>query len=344
MPAGPDIHSLFQRLLEHPEDDELYLVCADCLQQLEDPRGELILVQHLLEQTWSVDLFRAQQALVERRQELLPAELFGNRALRAVAEWRLGFVRTLRVRDYTVPGVEPPDIVSAVARALEHPSMALLERLCFGSVAPGNFGHEDFGPLLELLLSRKPRFLRSLSLGDFHFGRETRDGDEWGHLASAGAHGVNPWRLLRNWPGLEELSVETVRVTAGTLATPGPRWLRIATRRGCCADALDAISSTTWPALERLELFGIRWATPDDALSSRHLEPLFSGEVTPALTHLGLGLVLSASQCEALVASPLLRQLKTLDLAHTELRQGARGALEDSAALAKLERLILPRR
>lgn len=133
-----------------PTDAHRLTVFADWLQSVEDPRGELIVIQQEIE-TASRDererlLQKESKLLATHRRRLVPEVLGGKIA------WRRGFVHRLEIRDAT--GL----VVETLERSFGHPSLCLLAELAV------KLAWEDI--TVSANLPPLPKTLRALELGD----------------------------------------------------------------------------------------------------------------------------------------------------------------------------------
>ena len=172
------------RLRDAPDHD-LMLVFADWLQSVDDPRGELIIVQHALETAAGAHrrllVDREKKLLAAHRKHLMPDRIEGTYV------WRRGFVQRVVLKN----------VDHGLARVFAHPSLRLLRELVvetdgqtsivvaanlptplsptlrvldlsnMSSIAKRNAGLGAIGPLLANALPRLER-LRLAGAADLH--------------------------------------------------------------------------------------------------------------------------------------------------------------------------------
>ncbi len=152
------------RLIEaDPQRQELYLVYADLLQAAAEPRGELIVLQHVLAG------LRARRASgrERRRASLREAELRGalSPALsaRAALGWQLGFIRSAQLGRETLR--------DDLGVLLAHPSARFLQLLALSAPRGQPFDARQRRELLDELATRGPRTLREVLVGGLRYDR-----------------------------------------------------------------------------------------------------------------------------------------------------------------------------
>lgn len=146
-----------EAILENVDDDAPYMVYADWLMANSDPRGELIMLQHELDEASGprkATLKRAANAHLEK----YAAQFVGSTLADHEAVWRYGFIRKL---DMQVDD-KPLDVIAA---AVQHPSCQFMIELQVGCVFD-EWGELDFQGVIDTLAAlRKPAALRTLDLG-----------------------------------------------------------------------------------------------------------------------------------------------------------------------------------
>lgn len=194
------------------------------------------------------------------------------------------------------------------------------------------FSHHGTGPdddtIVDALLSAPPPpTLRALALtcGDHQ--------RAWSHLGNIG-------RIFPLLPNVETFVIDTGRVELGAIALPHCRALTVI-NSGMGGHVLRDLAAASWPHLERLELFlgstnyGADYTIED---VSRLLATPF-----PKVTALGLtGYELGDDLAPLIAQSPLVRQLRSLDLSSSTMGPSAAEALLARAdRFAHLESLNL---
>ncbi|MDQ3340173.1 MAG: hypothetical protein M4D80_33875 [Myxococcota bacterium] len=278
-------------------------VYADWLQQQSDVRGEL------------ASLFLAGQE-DEAREWLAknPTKLFGDLDVKLNSEvgglvWEHGFLRGASLKRQ---GIDSKTDLAALTRAfLALPVARLVTELRFGLAGYEN--DNDWSETLAAVAeSQQAPQIRVLRFDDY-----TSEDSEisWTAFGDFSPY----WSSL---PQLEELVIASGEGgTLGDLALPNLRkFTRIS--GGLGEDEITAIFAARWPKLEHLEV----WFGDEHyggAGKVEHLAPLLDGRISKKLTHLGI------VNCEfvhevigPLARSPLLQQLRTLDL--------SKGALQDT--------------
>jgi uncharacterized protein (TIGR02996 family) len=319
--------ALEAEILAQPDEAGPYLVYADWLQQQEDPRGELIVAQH--------DRAGARETklLSQHAAYFMPVML--DRALRvpkrsgqprSTATWRFGFLDEVRL---ALPPTEKAQYLAleeVVADVLAHPSGAFLRRLVLGQGAGASY---TYIAQLAAITRAKHAGLRELVVGDF----DATDME----LAQTRAGDLSP--VLRATPALRSL-----RVKAGELRCMQPiahaelRTLAIETVELATRE-VNALCDGALPQLETLELasdgLGL---TRAQLVKLRAKTPVF-----PKLRHLALrGTLDTYSVIDALLASPLLPRLETLELDRCDLDDaGAARILDRAASFGHLRRFAI---
>lgn len=302
-------------IADAPDDPEPYLIYADWLQSIEDPRGTLIVLQHHGHED------QARALLEEHRAHFLgPLATFapdGDEAARRRRKlelaWHLGFIREARI-GWSSGGRpaargEAIEAIEAMRALLALPSSRLLRHLAIESV-PFD-GSADFGPFLDAIAgAERPPPLRSLFIGR-RGGEPSRAGPVAG--------------VLRACPELRHLTLGAGAIAIGELRHAQLRAFGIESPRVTRENLAD-LRAAEWPRLERLELsFHARVRAP--GCGARDLAPLLDGGNLPSLRHLGVRHCPFADDVvRALADSRLLPRLSSLDLSG--------GALSDAGVAA----------
>lgn len=324
-----------------PDDPEPYLVYADWLQGIEDPRGMLIVLQH------HGHAEQARALIDEHRAHFLGPlaplvasdEARGSTARqhrRLELTWHLGFLREARFCwSPGARGTARREVVEALEALLALPSSRFLRHL---AIEPSPYhGGADFRPLLRVVEgSARPPPLRSLFVG--RSGPVPDAGGELGPIAG----------VLRAYPGLRHLTLRAGEIKLGELHHAELRAFGIESSQLTRKNLAD-LRAAAGPRLERLEISFQARARPARC-AARDLAPLLDGEGLPALRHLGLRDCPFADEAvRALADSRLLPRLASLDLSGGAL-SGAGVAAMERARLAfshlgwlELDRNQLPR-
>ncbi len=318
--ANPDLEAA---IVEDPDNSDAYAVYGDWLAQRGDPRGELIAVQ-LARRTRPDDA-----TLAERETELL--DIYAYEWLGALAwpypgemriKWNYGFIQDVvftRPDDEDSPAHN--SLLDAVRTLRTLPGLA-----CLRDVELTGENHWP-GPKLWSVLAEVglPPSVRRLA------------------ITATKRFLAKPVEVSPIYPalaGLDALEIGFQEIHFGpTLPLPN---LRSLTLYWISRENMAALRASSWPRLERLFLWlqgdgseGMQLTLADHAW-------LLEAASVPALRYLGLGGTLTAELIAELAASPLVRQISTLDLSE------AWGTFEEALeaampALAHLE-VLPPRR
>lgn len=248
-------------------------------------------------------------------------------------EWRHGFIRRARLR-YTFARFnrERPQLALALPLAwlLDEPGPGrLIESLTIG-LARHDENH--YGEVCAAIGARLRPCLAELAIGDFDYEECELN---WSTLGDA-----SPL-----WPALPNLRSLWLRagnmVTLGDIVLPELRRFETVTG-GLSAAALRSIAAATWPKLERLHL-QIGRADEGAASDVELVAPILAATGLPALVELGLtNCEFTDELCERLVAAPIVRQLRRLDLSMGTMGiEGARALAEHPQAFAHLEQIVV---
>lgn len=240
-------------------------------------------------------------------------------------QWDHGFVARVCVEarpDMELDGVE------LLRHVLRLPIFRFVRELGFGAAA------NDVAPypeLLALLETDAPPTLTRLVLGDFVYPDECEM--SWAELAD-----IDPvWRNKR----LRALTLCAGSADPGTV--DGAHLEHFARETGALTrEELAHYFRGAWPMLTRFEV----WTGTDTYggdCQVDDLEPLFTGEKFPRLTHLGLqNTDLSDAIVERLATAPVLPRLTALDLSMGTLSHtGVDALLKHAAAFRHLSHLDL---
>ncbi|HEY1813965.1 MAG TPA: TIGR02996 domain-containing protein [Kofleriaceae bacterium] len=337
--AHPELEA---RLLEHPDDREAYMVYADHLQSLGDPRGELIALQ--------ANGRPADQFIAEHADALLGPlaehqKTHDGRADEAFT-WQLGFIRSARLSFDSNEGDEV-SLDEILELLLTDPSAKFLREL----IVPINMLDDGmyFGPVVQKLAEIGAPALRTLHIGEFaHAGPGGIDNEydyeiSWTSLGDAS--GV--WRAvprlehLRLQVGLGGSSASGDAEKIGELVAPNLRDLEVVTG-GMSAECLRAFATANVPMLESMSL----WLGSDNYGATGTVDDLgalLAAAGVPKLRRLGImNSEIADTLIEPLAGSNVLKQLTELDLRYGTLTdEGAERLLANARAFGHLAKLDL---
>ncbi|MFP2962263.1 TIGR02996 domain-containing protein [Myxococcus sp. 1LA] len=315
-------------ILAAPDNVDAYLVYGDWLQAQDDPRGELIALQHALRQARGAKLIpikRKVAALQKKHQESFLGvgltSMVNHYAL--VLSWHLGFIHFARVTSPADESDADFDVVETLTMLLRHPSGRFIRDLALG--IPDRDGDADYAGLVKVLTKQAPETLKGLFIGDFVYPDESEL--SWVRLGN-----LEP--LLKALPQLTELRLRGAEVRLGTLALPELQRFTIESA-GLPRAAMQFITAASWPKLESLELwFGSEYQGGRVRVSD--LQPLLEATRLPTLKHLGLCNAAFSDKLAPLMAkSKVLKQLETLDLSKGTLGDADAEVLAANASAFK---------
>ncbi len=311
---APQAREFEDAILADPDDAAAYLVYADWLQAADDPRGELIVLQHRRANAHGAERDTIDEAIrdhlaIHREVLLGPLATFGDaiepkkrrRGRQLDFEWRNGFVESLKIGW----GMYEQGGTRATAKAelieiLSHPSCRFVTSLELGP-APSE-DHMSLAPLLEALVETGcPAALR-------HLAQHTGDWDM--NSTSTGDFGA----VAARFRGLRSVKLEGGEVTLGdALDLPELRMFTVQTG-GLTKTEIRQICEARWPALEALNVwFGSSEYGGDGRVGDLHA--ILDGQGLPKLRHLGLmNCPWIDEVVEVLATSRILPRLASLDL------------------------------
>ena len=283
-------------------DPAAYLVYADWLQSRNDPRGELITVQHARLTADTPELRKREAQLLEGHADAL----FGRLAplLKPDAglsvTWHLGFLKSVRVGRASYDSAL--DVGETLGAVLALPVAEHLEAITIGLCEEPD-GEGDCQGAIDAVVEAKPRALKSLFLGDFESDQSDISATQVGDLTS----------LYAAVPGLRSLKLRGAGATLDQIVLPELREFTFESG-GLGEDCVSAICKARWPKLERLTV----WFGSDNYGSEGDfsmLEPLLRGRGLAQLKHLGLAnCEFITGNIEPLAKAKVLAQLESLDL------------------------------
>jgi hypothetical protein len=298
----------------------------------EDPRGEIITLG-----------IAGRGEEMDRLFEIYEEELFGDAVdvrngevfedLTWTGGWEGATPRELEVAlDYdfsrygmidtiTITGLdEEGHLAKAVGRLISAPigRFVRLVKISLGEVFSGPSGLPNYDNVFAMITRARPLSLRCIEIdtGGYQI--------SWTDTGSLGP-------LLATARRIEEIDIEHGRISFGKkpVDLPNLRSLRLESG-GLPAETIQVIASSHWPSLERMTIFfGAQNyggnTTPED------LKGIFERpHAFPSLKHLALcNSEIQGAIAAGIATSPLLAQLKTLDL--------SKGILEDSEANVLIE-------
>jgi uncharacterized protein (TIGR02996 family) len=331
---------LEQAIHDAPDDVGAWQVYADWLQSEGDPWGERLslgLAHAAAKGAAKTKLKKAIDKLDEQHRETFLGKAFAKLIKAedfeqvAKLEWSYGFVVGVRVAapEFEFDGTGPDTILRALIKS---PAARFLRSIRIGLIDWQ--GDEDsFDKGIDAISKSGPLpSVRELFVGDFEFGDETEI--SWTDVGS-----VEPALLVM--PNLRSLHVRGGGIGLGkALEHDKLESLRIETG-GLPGDAVKAIGKCKLPNLTKMDVwFGQKNYGAGGNI--KQLAPLFTGEGTPKLRHLGLmNAEFEDDIAIALAKSPLLAQLESVDLSMGTLKdmggQAIVAAADKFKHLTKLE-------
>ncbi len=294
---------------EDPFDPRAYAVLGDYLQELGDPRGELI---------------ARQLGARSVTNELAAAEIIATLGQPPGVQFHYanGYARSARIDPGTAKGTKD---------ALAHPSGRFLVELHVLSSSRDNNAPLT-GTINAISAALRPT-LRVLHLGVRMTGALCHAEErELGDMSAL-------WASL---PRLEVLELLGNRASFGTIDAPRLRSFDWSTSI-LTADAAAALAKARVPALQHLTLSCATTTERPETTAMRALGTLLARDDLPALTHLSLQDVTNADKLiEILAASPLLRRLTRFELVRSDLTDtGALTIIANHGAFTHLEEFEL---
>jgi len=219
-----------------PEDPLPYLVYADWIQTLGDPRGALIVAQH----AGDASMYLAKHAAVF----LGPlAEHVGYDGSLLELRWFCGFIAQARLRSHD-GWRHRTDLV--LQQLLDHASARWLRELTIDIVDDDMTRLEE---VMRILAARPREQIRVLDIGELGRLFEIDDPDRWPPQAAADAR-----RLWRGVPRLRRLVMRGEPLHLGELALPELAHVELRCRRIVRAVAQE-LADGDLPALRRLAIY-----------------------------------------------------------------------------------------
>ncbi len=327
--AEPDIErdtippdGLFQAVLDDIEDVDALLVYADMLQEKGEALGEFITLSHAAEHDAALSSKR-DRYLVDHSSELLgelSQFMIGTKIPTEVMEvsWSMGAICAARISatDEFIPEALPALLSAPVTRFLRELTL-------------GMQGEEvDYGDAIESISETGPHWaMRTLHIGDFEYPDEMEM--SWALIGDASS-------IWEACPALRELTLQGAEIELGKIRAP--ELSRVSLRTGGLPnEALLSIIEADLPKLEELEV----WFGDDGYGAESSVDdvvPLLTRTDLPNLKCLRLmNSEFTDKLVEALIGSPLLAQIETLDLSlGTMTSVGAQRVLDNLESFAHL--------
>lgn len=330
---NPDLEA---RILSDLDDVAAYGVYGDWLTEQGDPRGELVAVQLRFAQTPDDPALRERErALLAAHAKTWLGELAGLDPKQDLAvTWRYGFVSSVRLGPPTEQyETSELDFPTTIARLFELPGIALLRELVVGAISYDDYPTSWSDCVHAIAGGPVPPGLARL---------EFNRGGYW-DISSTELGDLSP--AYPQLGRLRELSIELGSMELGAIELPELRTLQIVTG-GLRSENLASLRTGHLPKLESLLLcLGDTGGDYGCTVELDDLGWIFAAEGIPGVRHLGLAnSSLADSIAQALPASPVLRQLATLDLSRgTMSDEGLRAILDHVDAFAHLAKLDLSR-
>ncbi len=326
---------LEELIAKAPDDVGNYNVYADWLIQQGDPRGELINAQ-LKHETATAAADRA--ALEERIGELHDKHdaewlgAFGGKTSEDgfAATWRRGFLDEVTLGSDESAAIKLGESYQAL-RPL--PVAQLLRGITFAAFSDD----DEYQPAWDSSVTAMVEHGVPATLKKVVFDR----GDFW-DISSTYLNTLEP--LYARLPQLEHLEIILGNMNLGTIDLPNLKHFEVWTG-GFNKDNMKAVVAANWPKLETLLL---RFGGSEDYGANTSVDdvlPLLSSTTIPKVRHLALANSPFIDELiPHLAKSPLLKQLKTLDLSLGEMTDaGANAIVEYGAAFKHLESLNVHR-
>jgi uncharacterized protein (TIGR02996 family) len=324
---------LLAAVLAAPDDPAPFLVYGDWLQGEGDPRGELIALMAAGKKA------AAEKHIEKHAPSLLgPLQPYtrgldwppGDKRAGTTFTWKHGFIERARLAfDYFADEGRGVIALEGVLEALmTHPSGRVLRELVIG------INRQDpdckYQKIVDVVAKRGAPALRLLHVGDYEYPDHIEI--SWTEIGSL----AKVWKAV---PRLETLVLQGGSIGLGTFEHPTLKRVEIRTG-GLPKAAAKSIAAAKLPACEHLDV----WYGDDNYGGDakwKDLAPLLTNRGLPSLRHLGIrNAQFTNDAVRALPGSPILRQLKTLDLSLGTLTDdGAQAMAAQKAAFAHLELL-----
>jgi uncharacterized protein (TIGR02996 family) len=178
-PVDPMVATFENAILENPDEDAAYLVYADYLMAQNDPRGELIVMQHDADEAEGPrkrQLTKAANAILEQHAAYFYGPLATIKRGTYKAVWRYGYIRKL-VIEWSDGGAHTYEdkALETLATILQHPSTRFLLELHVGCIYDDYYDIDIQSVIDTLAGLQKPAVVRVLDLSvtpGTHFGSD----------------------------------------------------------------------------------------------------------------------------------------------------------------------------
>ena len=302
--------ALEEVLVENLDDEAAWLVYADWIQTLGDPRGGLIVAQASAHRDRAAAFLEQHAALF-----LGPlADHLGYDGALLELQWRFGYIWRARLASRISYDDRPARVLELL---LDHPSTRWLVELDI------DLAHDtiDVGAVIDVLAARDPRPLRKLTIGEVGEWREPTDEIDWDYPPPA-----RRLYLDRLWPALARVRHLIIRgepAAFGGMTIPCCEHLELHTRRIAPQHA-EALEHARCPGLQRLDL---RYRTFRHA--AVELQPLLAGGLLRRISHLAITNTANDELC-ATIAMTRSKALRELDLSNGVITDEGARHLADS--------------
>lgn len=319
--ANSDVELLMNAIRRAPDDPQNYLVLGDHLQQIGDPRGELIALHASSFRGGTYFIEREETALLEAHADALygAAFPFVRRGILRL-KWFFGFVSSATI----VCGdrVFTPEAIQVLFAG--HPSFQLLREVALVRA-------EDRYPMqsaIDVLAAAPSSTLASLRIGSMEDDAWDRDAGDLSDLWSA-------------HPRLRSMELNNDLEELGVAHLPELLALKFYTREAGIPAYVSRIFESVWPSLERLEITAALLAqAPDrDGTETMIQLPPDMERALPKLRSLCFRAQDMSAFWERADTTALLPQLHTLETNLTA--HGLRVLRDHAARFRHLEELVL---